>query len=36
MCVFETDKLLIRRFYNSDWKDLYEYLSQDEWVAYAE
>ena len=30
----ETKRLLIRRFLPSDWKDLFEYLSQEEVVKY--
>ncbi|HEX9061076.1 MAG TPA: GNAT family N-acetyltransferase [Clostridia bacterium] len=31
---FETDRLIIRRFCCDDWKDLYEYLSQEKVVKY--
>jgi RimJ/RimL family protein N-acetyltransferase len=34
MSIFETDRLLIRRFNSNDWKDLYEYLSQEIVVKY--
>lgn len=30
----ETDRLIIRRFSKEDWRDLYEYLSQEEVVKY--
>lgn len=32
--ILETERLIIRRFADSDWKDLYEYLSQDSVVKY--
>lgn len=34
MCTLETDRLIIRRFCIDDWKDLYEYLSQEAVVKY--
>ncbi len=34
MCTFETDRLVIRRFRPEDWKDLYEYLSDEKVVKY--
>jgi ribosomal-protein-alanine N-acetyltransferase len=34
MFILETDKLIIRRFCDDDWKDLYEYLSQETVVIY--
>lgn len=30
----ETDRLIIRRFFDDDWHDLYEYLSQETVVQY--
>ena len=30
----ETERLVIRRFKEEDWKDLYEYLSDEEVVRY--
>lgn len=30
----ETERLIIRRFFNEDWHDLYEYLSQETVVKY--
>jgi RimJ/RimL family protein N-acetyltransferase len=30
----ETERLILRRFSNEDWKDLYEYLSQEQVVQY--
>jgi ribosomal-protein-alanine N-acetyltransferase len=30
----ETERLIIRRFSSDDWKDLYEYLSQEQVVKY--
>lgn len=32
--VLETDRLIIRRFTPNDWKDIYEYLSQEQVVKY--
>jgi RimJ/RimL family protein N-acetyltransferase len=32
--LIETDRLVIRRFSSSDWKDIYEYLSQEQVVKY--
>lgn len=34
MLAFETDRLIIRKFSPEDWKDLYEYLSQESVVEY--
>jgi len=34
MEAIETDRLVIRRFRQEDWKDLYEYLSKEEVVRY--
>ncbi len=34
MFTLETDRILIRRFKKSDWKDLYEYLSDPEVVFF--
>lgn len=34
MLILETDRLIIRRFCIDDWKDLYEYLSQEAVVKY--
>jgi [ribosomal protein S5]-alanine N-acetyltransferase len=34
MSILETDRLVIRKFYCDDWKDLYEYLSQEIVVKY--
>ena len=34
MKVLETNRLIIRRFKQEDWKDLYEYLSKEEVVKY--
>ena len=32
--ILESERLIIRRFADSDWKDMYEYLSQDSVVKY--
>lgn len=32
--IIKTDRLIIRRFFKEDWKDLYEYLSQESVVKY--
>jgi [ribosomal protein S5]-alanine N-acetyltransferase len=34
MIILETDRLILRRFSSEDWKDLYEYLSQEVVVKY--
>lgn len=34
MLLLETERLIIRRFCNKDWKDLYEYLSEEKVVKY--
>jgi RimJ/RimL family protein N-acetyltransferase len=34
MLILETDRLIIRRFCADDWKELYEYLSQESVVKY--
>jgi [ribosomal protein S5]-alanine N-acetyltransferase len=34
MVIMETERLIIRKFKNDDWKDLYEYLSQESVVKY--
>ncbi|WP_234340140.1 GNAT family N-acetyltransferase [Gorillibacterium timonense] len=34
MVILETDRLVIRRFREDDWKDLFEYLSQEAVVQY--
>ncbi len=34
MIILETERLIIRRFKKDDWKDLYEYLSNEEVVKY--
>ena len=34
MSIFETDRLVIRNFCSDDWKDLYEYLSQEAVVKF--
>lgn len=34
MSILETDRLIIRKFNYDDWKDLYEYLSQETVVKY--
>lgn len=34
MMVMETERLIIRKFKGNDWKDLYEYLSQESVVKY--
>lgn len=34
MIILETERLILRRFLEDDWKDLYEYLSQEAVVKY--
>jgi ribosomal-protein-alanine N-acetyltransferase len=34
MIILETERLILRRFKEDDWKDLYEYLSKEEVVKY--
>lgn len=34
MIIMETERLIIRRFKAEDWKDLFEYLSQESVVKY--
>ena len=34
MSILETERLILRAFYYDDWKDLYEYLSQESVVKY--
>ena len=34
MIILETERLIIRRFKKEDWKDIYEYLSQESVVKY--
>jgi ribosomal-protein-alanine N-acetyltransferase len=34
MIIMETERLIIRKFKEDDWKDLYEYLSQESVVKY--
>lgn len=35
MKILETERLILRKFSEDDWKDLHEYLSQEIVVKYA-